>query len=82
MNSLTYLFYGLPSFLVLIWWMRRRRRLEQISAEVHEETRAAGLTESASLHPIIDPMRCIGCSNCVKACPEFPKHTVLGIVDG
>ncbi|TLY64547.1 MAG: 4Fe-4S dicluster domain-containing protein [Gammaproteobacteria bacterium] len=82
MNSLTYLFYGLPSFLVLVWWMRRRRRLEKISIEVHEETRAAGLTESASLHPIIDPMRCIGCSNCVKACPEFPKHTVLGIVGG
>ena len=69
MNFLTYLFYGLPSFLVLVWWMRRRRRLEKISIEVHEETRAAGLTESASLHPIIDPMRCIGCSNCVLACP-------------
>ncbi len=65
MNFLTYLFYGLPSLLVLIWWTRRRQRLEKISAEVHEETRAAGLTESASLHPIIDPMRCIACGNCV-----------------
>jgi thioredoxin reductase (NADPH) len=43
---------------------------------------AAGLQDPASLHPVIDPARCIGCGSCVKACPEEPEHHVLGIIDG
>src|SRR5205823_13849400 len=43
---------------------------------------STGAAEPASLHPIIDPATCIGCSSCVKACPEQAHHTVLGIVDG
>jgi thioredoxin reductase/NAD-dependent dihydropyrimidine dehydrogenase PreA subunit len=76
------LFYVLPSVLVLGWFMRRRNRLEERSTLVHEETRAAGSQEPASLHPIIDPARCIGCGSCVKACPEEPEHHVLGIIAG
>ena len=80
MNSLTmYLVYGLPGLLLLVWHVRRRRRLELQSLKALESTGAA---EPASLHPVIDPLRCIGCSSCVKACPEQSHHTVLGIVDG
>jgi thioredoxin reductase (NADPH) len=82
MDSLVYLFYVLPTVLVLGWFMRRRSRLEQQSTLVHEETRAAGSQEPASLHPVIDPARCIGCGSCVKACPEEPEHHVLGIIGG
>jgi len=82
MDSLVYLFYVLPTVLVLGWFMRRRNRLEERSSLVHEETRAAGLQEPASLHPVIDPTRCIGCGSCVKACPEEPEHHVLGIIGG
>lgn len=82
MDSLVYLFYVLPTVLVLGWFMRRRNRLEQQSTLVHEETRAAGSQEPASLHPVIDPARCIGCGSCVKACPEEPEHHVLGIIGG
>lgn len=82
MDSLIYLFYGLPSLLAVTWFLRRRSRLEQLSARTHEETRAAGLNDPASLHPIIDPARCIGCGSCVKACPEEPQHHVLGIIGG
>jgi thioredoxin reductase (NADPH) len=82
MDSLVYLFYVLPTVLVLGWFMRRRSRLEQKSTFVHEETRAAGSQEPASLHPVIDPARCIGCGSCVKACPEEPEHHVLGIIGG
>jgi len=82
MDSLTYLFYVLPSILLLGWFMRRRRRLEQRSTAAHDESRAAGLNDPASLHPIIDPARCIGCGSCVKACPEEPQHHVLGIIRG
>ncbi len=32
-----------------------------------------------SLHPVIDPAKCIGCSACAEACPE---QNVLGIING
>jgi thioredoxin reductase/ferredoxin len=59
---------------------RRRTRLERASYEVHTSARAAGLVEPVSLHPVIDPARCIGCGSCVKACPEQPEHHVLGLI--
>ena len=80
MNSLTmYLIYGLPGLVLLVLHVRRRRRLERQSVKALESTGAA---EPASLHPVIDPATCIGCSSCVKSCPEQAHHTVLGIVDG
>lgn len=82
MNSLIYVFYGLPTLLLLGWFVRRRARLEQRSARAREQARAAGLGDPASLHPVIDPTRCIGCGSCVKACPEEPEHHVLGIIGG
>jgi thioredoxin reductase/NAD-dependent dihydropyrimidine dehydrogenase PreA subunit len=78
-DLLTYLIYGLPCVLLLGWHLGRRRRLERRSAEIHERTGAA---EPASLHPVIDPARCIGCGSCLKACPEQEHHEVLGIVRG
>src|SRR5690349_2415829 len=82
MDSLVYLFYVLPTVLVLGWFIRRRNRLEERSTLVHEEARTAGSQEPASLHPVIDPARCIGCGSCVKACPEEPEHHVLGVIGG
>lgn len=82
MDLLIYLFYGLPTLLILAWFMFRRRRLEQRGLEAEEAARAAGLHEPPSLHPVIDAARCIGCGSCVKACPEEPEHHVLGIVGG
>jgi thioredoxin reductase (NADPH) len=80
MNPLTtYLIYLIPALWLLVRHVQRRRRLEKLSAEAHEKTGAA---EPASLHPAIDLSRCIGCSNCIKACPEQAHHTVLGIIGG
>lgn len=79
MDSLTYLIYGLPCVLLLVWHVARRRRFERRSALIKQRTGAA---EPASLHPVIDPARCIGCGSCVKACPEQEHHEVLGIVAG
>jgi thioredoxin reductase (NADPH) len=79
MDALTYLIYGVPCAALLLWHVLRRRRLEKQSLKAKEQTGAA---EPASLHPIIDPARCIGCASCVKACPEQEHHTVLGIIDG
>jgi thioredoxin reductase (NADPH) len=79
MDALTYFIYGLPLFALLVWHVLRRRRVERRSADVHERTRSA---EPASLHPLINPARCIGCGSCLKACPEQEHHEVLGILAG
>jgi thioredoxin reductase/ferredoxin len=67
---------------VLTPYLLRQRRLHERHRRVHEEAVAAGLTEPASLHPLIDPAKCLGCGACVKACPEQPHHTVLGLIGG
>jgi thioredoxin reductase/ferredoxin len=74
--------YGVPSALVLVGYLRRRRSLERRSAEAHELAQSSGLKEPPSLHPVVDPARCIGCGTCVKVCPEQPEHHVLGIIGG
>lgn len=79
MDALIYLIYGAPCAALFAWQLARRRRLEQRSAAAKESTGAA---EPASLHPVIDPARCIGCASCLKACPEQEHHTVLGLVGG
>ena len=67
--------------LTMMWYLRRHFGFEKKSREVHFEAKEAGLLEPASLHPAIDPVRCIGCGSCVRACPEFPQHTVLGLIN-
>jgi len=59
------------------WWLNRRR--EHRDRSTLETAVAAGLGEPPSLHPVIDPNRCIGTAACVAACPE---GGILGIVDG
>ena len=82
MDYLVYLIYGLPILLLIGWFFRRRARLERASAQARDSAQEAGLIEPASLHPSIDPARCIGCGSCVKACPEQPMHHVLGVIAG
>jgi thioredoxin reductase/ferredoxin len=74
--------YCLPLMVIVVAYISRQRRIEQRSRRTHADTIAAGLTEPASLHPIIDPSRCLGCGACVKVCPEQPHHEVLGLIDG
>jgi thioredoxin reductase (NADPH) len=73
-----YAIYAIPSAILLVWWVLRRRRFERRSAEVQAKTGAA---EPASLHPDINS-RCIGCGSCVKACPEQAHHEVMGLIMG
>ena len=79
MDVLTWVFYLIPCALLLIWHARRRRRLELVSVAAQEKTGAA---EPASIHPAINPTRCIGCKSCIKACPEQAHHDVLGLIGG
>jgi thioredoxin reductase (NADPH) len=73
------LVYAVPALVILgvyagakAWKERRYRQFQRQELD-------AGLTEPASLHPIIDQNLCIGCGACIKACPE---HNVLGLIRG
>jgi thioredoxin reductase (NADPH) len=74
--------YGLPLVAILGAYLWRQRRIEARHRRTHEESIAAGMTEPASLHPLIDASKCLGCGACVKACPEQPHHEVLGLING
>ncbi len=70
--------YGAAFAAFLFWYMRSRRTKQVSHARQLAESIEAGLTEPASLHPIIDANRCIGSGACAQACPE----EALGIVRG
>ncbi len=79
------LYYGLslvPVLLLLAYFFYRGQRRERLSARARTEAIESGLSEPASLHPLIDRNRCIGCSSCVYACPQQLGHNVLGIFQG
>jgi len=82
MNSdvLVFALYGAP--LVMIWmlYVRKRHKQHRNSVEIFDESHDAGLLDPASLHPIIDANKCIGCESCITVCPEMPTHQVLGMV--
>jgi len=73
------LLYGLPALAAIaarVWW---RRRAESAARRALEASRAEKLREPTSLHPVINPNRCLGCGTCVDACPE---ENVLGLIAG
>ncbi|MGB5081701.1 MAG: NAD(P)-binding domain-containing protein [Burkholderiales bacterium] len=72
------LMYGVPFLAVFAWYLMRRRRNERVSAARLTRSVEEGLNEPASLHPVIDPVRCLNSRACVAACPE----NAIGIVGG
>lgn len=81
-DPMEFLVYVVPIMLALGVYAWRRHRMHSRSVRAHHEAKSAGLTEPASLHPVIDPLKCIGCGSCISACPEQPEHHVLGLING
>ncbi len=78
-NLSSYAFYFVPLFSIWIAYVVAHRRRQRRDLRTLEAATAAGLTEPASLHPVIDPARCIGCGSCAAACPE---GRIIGLIDG
>ena len=74
--------YVMALVVIIALYARRQRRIHSRDLSVLEDTIASGMTEPASLHPLIDASKCLGCGACVKACPETSHHDVLGLIDG
>jgi thioredoxin reductase/Pyruvate/2-oxoacid:ferredoxin oxidoreductase delta subunit len=77
-NLTALLVYGLPFLAVFAWYIARHRRREREDSARLKEAVEAGLNEPASLHPVIDPRKCLNSRACVAACPE----NAIGIVNG
>lgn len=64
--------------LVMALYLRRRKRIQAGHAARLEEAIRNGAAEPATLHPVVDPARCMGGGSCNTACPEG----ALGVVNG
>jgi thioredoxin reductase (NADPH) len=78
----TLVIYAMPLVAITAVYLIRQRRTHVRHVRILEDTVASGMTEPASLHPLIDPAKCLGCGACVKACPETSHHDVLGLING
>jgi thioredoxin reductase/NAD-dependent dihydropyrimidine dehydrogenase PreA subunit len=72
-------FYALPLLIIWILYLGVRKRADIRSRATLGAAAEAGMLEPTSLHPKIDPVSCLGCGACVRACPE---GDVLGLING
>ena len=70
--------YLLPVIVVVLLYWVYHQRITRRANDIYQESVEAGLLEPASLHPVIDNARCLGCGTCVSACPE---NQVLGLIN-
>ena len=70
--------YGAIILAVIVLYSRRHVKHEAQSSEQLKVAQQTGMLEPPSLHPIFDPVRCIGSGSCAKVCPEG----AIGIVNG
>ncbi len=77
-DTTSLLVYTAPLLIIVALYVRRHARREQRYSAQLQAAVQAGLTEPASLHPTINPTRCLGSASCIVACPEG----ALGIING
>ncbi|MCA9614124.1 MAG: NAD(P)-binding domain-containing protein [Sandaracinus sp.] len=79
--STSWIFGGMFLIAIAIYWLvsRREDRKEEKAASMLEDLAQMGEVVPDSIHPRIDPNRCIGSGACVRACPE---QTVISIAGG
>ena len=72
-------FFAVAALALNLFWRKREQSRTETGRQDLEELRAMGEIVPASIHPVIDPIRCIGSGACVYACPE---KSVLTVVNG
>ena len=72
------LIYATVLLALLLVYLRRHKRKERGHLDDLTQAIASGLAEPQSLHPVVDPLRCIGSGSCAQACPE----QAIGIING
>ena len=76
--NLLWLIYATPLSVLLWGHIHLRQRREVRAQAILTGAKEAGLTEPPSLHPVVDPVICMGSGACAMACPE----QAIGIVKG
>jgi thioredoxin reductase (NADPH) len=71
--------YAAPIALIWTLYVLWRWRRDVKSRATKAAALEAGLAEPASLHPKIDPAKCLACGACVSACPE---GDIIGMING
>lgn len=71
--------YAIPLLAIWLAWTLAGKIRSRRNRAILADNEQAGLTEPPSLHPVIDPARCLGCAACLAACPE---KSILGLIDG
>jgi len=72
-----YLYAAVACIFIALYRLRQKRIHRESSGALAAAVQS-GLTEPPSLHPVIDPGRCIGSGACATACPE----EAIGLIDG
>src|ERR1700730_366551 len=74
--------YAVLMAAITAMYVWRQRRIHERHNQILQDTIAAGMTEPASLHPLISESKCLGCGACGTASPETSHHDVLGLING
>ena len=69
-NVVVYSVIGIICLVVVIYYLRREKRNSRKVEEKIAKAKREGLYEPVSLHPVVDPDKCIGSGACIAACPE------------
>ncbi|MCW9013612.1 MAG: NAD(P)-binding domain-containing protein [Gammaproteobacteria bacterium] len=75
-DYLSWVYYLVPLLFVISYAVLSSRR-QAHNLHTLEAAQRDGLGEPASLHPVFNEVKCLGCKACVSACPE---KNVIGII--
>lgn len=73
-----YEIYALALLALWVAFSVSRRRSERAAARRQQRATEVGANEPDSLHPVINPEKCVGCGACTHACPEGKIIAMIG----